>query len=723
MPGGLKPVPDLPGVWRSPDAVAGGAATYAFIVGISKYDLLDGTPATLGLNSLYVSALTAYRFFRYLAASYEFDGGPMVEATLLLSPTPEEQRIFDADPAFPITPQSAPRPTLDVLRTQLQTWAARLSTFSQQNPASAQASRLFFFFSGHGLEMDPDRQLLLPVDYPGPGGVFNNAVSTTNIHRGLGSVPITSQYFFIDACRSDVPSLYNLVGLTGQDVLDVRRGQYDRDAPIMYASAPGDTAWQPTVATSMDDVSFYGKTLLDALLVRGSFRPDCTTTPCTITFFALFNYVMKTLIEDLKAHNINRPRPIASGGIVRDSVISQWTQPPPPPPPAPPPPSTLVAEKGGDVPWNFVDIVPHFDIRALTDVEVARQTSSRDITGPDAAALDSVLGSRHIARADARALREAVGHASVGDLFAGATMLEWHHDGGWVPAESDVTIVDVERTADGTRAVVHYRFDEPKNWHWIHAQASPLSYGFLHPASTFEEPVFALEFTMQLDKQGAATEDISDVILRLSGNSANSLPLRNAAAVWDAYRASSAIGGLQELSQLGGGSPVDAAIGLFFEKASSPLAATIASMVLLRTDSYAALRDWYERLATQIAESSDAAVFCLQILRLQQQLDASAALRYLDAVAAFGTPATSEACAYLIHFINDFVVRQDGAASPLGAEFDRQAREYVDVIFRDSLSGYSVPFATIARSLRTGGLFTTLAAPDVDLLKMPGAIA
>ncbi|HEY0395461.1 MAG TPA: caspase family protein [Candidatus Elarobacter sp.] len=706
MAAALQPVAGQPGVWRAPDAPAGGSGTYAFIAGVSAYDRLDGSPGMLGLDSLYVSALTAYAFFRYLSASYEFAGGPVVEATLMLSPTPREQTIFDADPDFPITAATAPKPTLEALRTSIQSWYARLDALPL---AAKQASRLFFFFSGHGLEMDPDRQLLLPADYPGPAHVFNNAISTRNLHHGLGSVPVPEQFFFIDACRNDVPSLYNLSGLMGQEVLDVTHAQCDRDAPILYASAPGGTAWQPTQPAGADDVSFFGRVLLDALLVRDSaFRPDCTTTPCSITFFPLFNYVMKTLTALLKSKNINRTRPIASGGIVRDSLVSQWT---------PPQPKSLLAasEKavegivgfmGGLVPESF-----HYAVRTAPSPSAIPSAEAEELK-PASAAVD---------RLSVDELCDALNHRSLVDFFHRAELLRWRTGGGWSPVAADepvLQILGVEQTPDTARTVVHYEFTDTDSWYWLHAPASPASYGLLHPGSRIDRPVFALEFTMQLDASGKPTDAISDVTCRLSAR--NTDALLAAASVWDAYRASSAIGGAKEMVRAAsvGANTLDEALMMFWNKDISPLAATVGAMVLLRTEHAVGVHAWYERLALVVAETSDAAVFCLQLLRLQGQYDADAALRYIQRISELGTPATSEACTYLISFINDYVLRssQPGTASPFGSAFDREAFDSIAQLAAPQVSQIiSDPFGRVGQALRTGGLFTTLAAPEDQL--------
>ena len=83
-------------------------------------------------------------------------------------------------------------------------------------PATAAAnSRSVFFFSGHGLEVIEDRQILLPSDYLDPGTPIDRAISTQNISRGLKALPIPLHFLFVDACRNDHNNLGRYAPLRG----------------------------------------------------------------------------------------------------------------------------------------------------------------------------------------------------------------------------------------------------------------------------------------------------------------------------------------------------------------------------------------------------------------------------------------------------------------------------------------------------------------------------
>src|SRR5262245_35479803 len=100
----LKPVPDLPGVWRPEQVPQPG--TFVFIAGVSAYRHLDGSKDSLTLGQLAVSALTAYQVFRYFDEAYRHRTAPIAEVTLLLAPTAREQQLFDTQPDYPITRQT-----------------------------------------------------------------------------------------------------------------------------------------------------------------------------------------------------------------------------------------------------------------------------------------------------------------------------------------------------------------------------------------------------------------------------------------------------------------------------------------------------------------------------------------------------------------------------------------------------------------------------------------
>ena len=241
---GASPEPDSPGLWVNPDRVAGTPGTFAVVVGVSAYPHLVGGagPAAddaYDLPQLYVSALTAYRFFCWLRDRYAYGGSPLAQVWLLLAPTADE---LAAEPALR---EHALLPTFGNCEEAVAGW---FGTMKRLPKASAQGSRALFFFSGHGLELYRDKQLLLPADYLRPPGLQRQpGPQHLQPLPGLAALEVPHQLFFADACRNDHQRLLGS-DLEGTDVLNVwanYRANRNVIAPVLYASASGSQAWQP----------------------------------------------------------------------------------------------------------------------------------------------------------------------------------------------------------------------------------------------------------------------------------------------------------------------------------------------------------------------------------------------------------------------------------------------------------------------------------------------
>jgi hypothetical protein len=178
----LTPSDAEPELWVNPNWQEGTPGMFAVVMGVSYYPHLEGseTPAdTLDepwirearrLGQLQVSALTAFEFFCWLRQHYRLGSAPLARVWLLLSPT-EKERVHTSDITTHLT-----LPTFDNCRKVLRFWHQAM----QQLPLAAKkASRVLFFFSGHGLEVHPEHQILLPCDYLAPPSPScNDAIST-----------------------------------------------------------------------------------------------------------------------------------------------------------------------------------------------------------------------------------------------------------------------------------------------------------------------------------------------------------------------------------------------------------------------------------------------------------------------------------------------------------------------------------------------------------------
>jgi hypothetical protein len=270
-----------PGLWVNSDASIGGAGVHALLIGVSRYDhLADGkspAPDTYGLGQLSASAHTAYRFFLWLRDQYVLSGLPVARVRLLMSPiqkgvgkaTEDELAGCDVNVCA-----HAPEATFANCQAALERWYADMEGLK-----SAAIGRSLFLFSGHGMERRQNFQVLLPSDYlRPPGQLVNNAISTPNISDALSYLPrVASHVLLLDGCRNDVDKLR---GTTGAKILND-----DQATPInplfekgvLYATASGLRSYSPKAG----GLSLFGQALLDGL--RNQPEPKLDEAPMELT--------------------------------------------------------------------------------------------------------------------------------------------------------------------------------------------------------------------------------------------------------------------------------------------------------------------------------------------------------------------------------------------------------------------------------------------------------
>jgi hypothetical protein len=287
----LRPDLERPWVWTNDTWKPDQPGTFAVIIGVSEYSFLDGSPLHFGLGSLFVSALTARRFFEWLVSTYRWTECSVAKCWLLLAPTPEELAVV------PNLAQNAILPTFAACEEAINEWRTEMSNLT---PAVAKRSRSFFFFSGHGLEVLPERQVLLPMDYRSPKTPsLNRAVSTQNVAFGLraASVNVPLHFVVVDACRNDHNNLGYNKPLEGAAILDepsIRGVNPDAFVPILYASAAGTQAFQdgdPALGPS-----YFGEALLEGLAAKG-LKPDCSSGVCLVDLVRLRPFIERRIVE------------------------------------------------------------------------------------------------------------------------------------------------------------------------------------------------------------------------------------------------------------------------------------------------------------------------------------------------------------------------------------------------------------------------------------------
>jgi hypothetical protein len=284
----LRPDSKRPGVWTNDEWDPDSPGTFAVVIGVSDYAHLDGSARCYKMGKLFVSALTAFRFFEWLVSTYSWTNCPVAKCWLLLAPTDRE--LVKA----PQLSQNAKLPDFVTCKETILDWHGVMSSLTGQ---AARKSRSIFFFSGHGLEMCVGQQILLPLDYMSPHCSLNDAISTSNIADGLRSVPVPHHFVFADACRSDHKDMNDFEYLTGSPILTrprPKKTNRETVVPIFYATATGAEAFQPDEVSL--GLSLFGESLLDGLTARG-LQPDCATGKCVIDLARLRLFVDKRIAE------------------------------------------------------------------------------------------------------------------------------------------------------------------------------------------------------------------------------------------------------------------------------------------------------------------------------------------------------------------------------------------------------------------------------------------
>ena len=566
-----------------------------------------------------------------------------------------------------------------------------------------------FFYSGHGLEIDPGRQLLLPCDYRYTEAEQNNAISTENIRDAMRKLAIWSQFFFLDACRSDIASMHELASASGLPVLPVSRIRNQRNsAPVLYASASGDNTYQPPQAKALDDlgsVTFFGKAVLSALELSSSVKPPFAPVVSgqpplgAITYKPLSTHVNDVLTAELRSWNIRMlGDPVVVDGLRGDPAFCAVN--------VPSVPESAPPERARDDAASYVRGLTEarnddFSLAFVKSMSERTQNFLRSLVTPEPATptppgLRSVGG---VAPDEpTAAATQRLGLRSLGGFLLDATVFVWSA-AGWQPEPSAgggraYDVIDIETNADAGRLRAHVRFSAPGAWHFVQLQQPdrPAFAFMLPPGSPAEgEPVFAIDLVCDHD------ESVIEAQALLSAR--NSGPLGRAAEM---YAASLRPGAAPPL---GDDVPADA-----------PLARTVVAMLAFRNDRLAQLDPArIDELALSSAYS-DAAVFRLRTLVDQSEnFDTRAALPYVTALARNGSPFTTEGFGQIVRLFELFFTPGPGGEPPLLDAHDESLLPATWQRFREHV-------AAIARSFRGSGLFVSFASTAEQMKLILGSI-
>jgi hypothetical protein len=653
----LKPDATRPGLWVNDAWTAGSPGTFAVIVGVSRYKNLDGSPACFGLGQLFVSAATALGFFSWLEDRYLRTGSPVAKCWLLLSPTAEEIAACNG------IGQHIAEPTFANCEKAIQDWKLEMSTL----PVGASAeSRSVFFFSGHGLEIIEDRQILLPSDYLDPGTPIDRALSTQNISRGVKALSIPLHFIFVDACRNDHNNLGRYSPLEGTRVLDEPASSAinpDCFVPIFYGSAAGTQAMQPNDPKL--GLSIFGEALLDGLSARG-LNPDCENGTCCIFLHRLRPFVGARIAEIVRTrYNQTSSQRVRVRGDQTEEPITEV----PPPPPSPPPPSLTGPPAPGRVSVSLGSL-PEL---AFPKTQLAELTVLPTLAN---------FGEVHA----------LFGSEQISDLWMNKARVFDYGTMGWIGKGLDIQLGELSRSEDKT--VFRFNLTIPgaktKNSYWLQIEDSVQAQAFVLPMDRATIPVFRVEMDFQFSPPVIKRFDIS-----LSPD--NQTYLGMTAKLWDIYNdksASEAIRAVGPIFSL----DADELEDVLLNKVESPLAATVAGTILLRGRRWDKLHIWLRNLANLAPEIPDGAVlWSEQCLRQPDSQYRNEAIDYFLRLKSSSLPFLAETTGYALRQAEDFL------NSPECANF------------RDQIEAIHQRLTKAVGMFRPGGLLATFAGPANQL--------
>jgi hypothetical protein len=677
-----------PGLWVDPSRKRGTSGTFAVVIGISEYAHLAGGPGplatnTYGLGQLSVSALTAFSFFSWLSDTYRCTHAPLAQCWLLLAPTAEELKVVPTLRAHQLLP------TFQNCSNALRTWIQSLRLLAQYSRQSAEASRAVFFFSGHGIEVVLDKQLLCPSDYlEPPDGSVNEAISTSNLWLSLGTVPVGEQVLLYDACRNDTDELRAMNRLEGSEILNVSLNDWyaDRSAIKATATGPGANAWQPGNATADDSKSVFGTALLEALRAEGGIELDCGGDPCCLRSGPLEAYLrlrVPQLLVSLATSGSPPPRqPVRF--LAENAVAMSITEiqrggaavPAIPPPPLPGQPSPVPSG------------TPERLIIQLGDAMHDSIYQSRRVLTPPwspnrAVAYAADFGTAH----------EIFGSEDVTALWIGQSAglqgvrLYSYDQSQWVGGAEELELHYVEHNGDASMQNIVFSTTRTGQC-WLEL-TDPIGqkFGVVLPGDLGVSTRYLLKVNLGRAETGGRS--IASIEASLARDNAGLLG--NAYRLWERYRTVSALDAAQSAD-------MTVLEEVLRAKLESPLAATIAAIVLLRAGRDDLLHDWLQNLSNWFPNNPDGPVLEAERLIRQARRGASVlrAAHWIKLLTNRGLPRTAETISFLTTQLELLLDRRD-----IGD--DRLSLEQVQSGLQNAL-----------RYLRSSGLFAIYAGKDVN---------
>ncbi len=580
----FQPAPAQAGLWTNPDWQPGDPGTFVVLIGVSAYPFLEGgtapqrAPENYGLNQLAVSALTTYRLFEWLRKQYLYapaDSSPcqLAQCWLLLSPTPDEKALMAPDVlAHNLEPTYA-----NCVRA-MRGW--RNSMQQLGNDDQAKQSRAVFFFSGHGLQVSHEEQILLPADYldPANGGALNDALNMQQACLSLRELSVNNQFIFMDACRNDTPKLREQV-IIGNGVFNQAlafRDNSECNQLLMYAAAAGKQTFGPP--TVSEGISLFGQSLLSGLKAERNFALNRQGMPYAVEWVPLCRYVKATYNELLLFYKTTlKQNVVAAGNIVDfDAVVTH--------------------------------IIPTSTDGGLGMTESHPKITTSGLKLPAGTSPDALVYETYT---DPLVGHDFYGRETVTALWDKARLYALNRQNlAEQPLAQSVQVQKVERTPDLMAYKVKFTMpDVDPGIYWLALSDTQTEYGVVLPffIHSMLNAHFMVEFS--ITDHHTATFTIDGLQGGLSTES--DYLLSDAARLWEKYEEFGAFKAAEDLD-------VNTLNQLVRGKVNNPMGALIGSIILMRVGRTDKLpRQWLENLFNWFPEYADTPVLLNEYLLRQ----------------------------------------------------------------------------------------------------------
>lgn len=279
-------------------------------------------------------------------------------------------------------------------------------------------------------------------------------------------------------------------------------------------------------------------------------------------------------------------------------------------------------------------------------------------------------------------IHDILGSEQITDLWKSIRVYSFHRR-SWLSSNEDYAVHQISR-ADTKAYQIELVLLHNEGSHWLELSDKEMTFACLLPGDESEgTPIYLLEIELN---------GVEIIRLNASLSVENELLLGRMAMLWEKYSDFDIVEAVENLD-------VKMAEEAIYSKCQSPLAATVAGIILLRAHRLDLLRNWLRNLANWFPKRPDGLVLWVEQL-LQQSSDSNSAeiVDYLLKLHDRGLPQTSEAFGYAIRQVEE-VLRFDN----LSPSQKRDLKSLQQKLHQ------ALPF------FRTGGLFSTFAGRKGEL--------